>query len=169
MYRRSLFGLISLFLTITTYAGEGTFARYGVGLSAPDQKSIAENKFLSFGYQSPFKAPIADLFDWKLEAGGWSDSSHRAGRKSNGFVSGSVGLETEPGYFYLHSFFGIATVLQTDSTLGSIPQFVEDVGVGVQDKRKRRMGVGYKHFSNAGLWQPNKGRDFITVIIQFPL
>lgn len=159
-----------LFLTSpTVIAGQGIIAKYGLGLGAPDQSSIAENKFISLGYQSHFNGSYSSIFDYKYEFGVWSDVSHKAGRKSNGFLSASVGLEPDLGWLYLNSFFGLAAVATTDSTMGSVPEFVEDIGAGFQDNKKRRMGVGYKHFSNAGIWAPNKGRDFITITLQIPL
>ena len=165
MYR-FLIILFCLMSTTTAFAGKGSFSRFGVGLKTYDSKSWGDVKTLNFGYQDEFSGALS-WFDYKLEVGGWVDNANN-GRKSGGFAGSSIGVEPRVGVFYINAFFGAAAVFPTDAMLGSTFQFMEDIGLGVGDQRGVRVGVNYKHLSNAGLWLPNRGRDFFTVQVQLP-
>ena len=144
--------------------GEGTFFKYGLGVKTKDQESISEVKMFSVGRQSPFLY----ILEQKWEAGMWSDT-HGDGRKSSGFGGWSIGIEPKLGTFYIHSFWGLIGITHTDSMLSTNFQFMQDIGVGLRDARGISIGLGYKHISNAGIQQPNKGRDFFFAQLQIPL
>lgn len=148
------------------HAGQGPFARFGIGMKTQESKSHGDVKTFNLGYQGEFGGALS-LLDYKWEAGGWIDNV-RKGRKHGGFVSGSVGVEPRIGAFYANAFVGLAAISPTDAMLGSVYQFVEDFGFGVGDQRKVRVGLNYKHISNAGIKMPNRGRDFLTLQVQFP-
>lgn len=152
----------TVFLSFQAEAGEGSFFKYGVGTFLPDQKSKAEVKLFAVGYQNELL-----FLDYKLETGLWADSGG-SNRSSAGFGAASLGLEPHLGVFYIHSFWGLAFITDTDSMLSTHYQFMQDLGLGVGDNRGIRVGVGYKHISNAGIKSPNRGRDFLYINLQIP-
>lgn len=94
-----------------------------------------------------------------VEGGGWVDRG--AGRKSA--LVGKYQVGVNPGSergIYGKAFLGIAGISSTDCLLGGKAQFSEDFGVGFRDY-DTAFEVAYSHFSSAGLFKPNKGRDFI--------
>lgn len=143
---------------------DSTFLKYGLGFGVPQQKSISQVKLISVGNQYESK-----IFDYKFEAGGWADNTHYHGVKNSGFISMSLGVEPKIETIFIHWFTGVAAITDTDVLLGSWYQFCHDFGVGLHDKRKVKFGFHYKHFSNAGIRMPNRGRDFFGVILQIPL
>lgn len=163
--KTSLFLLVFTVIVLapkTANAGHGSFFKYGLGVFLPDQKSKAEVKMFSVGYQDELY-----IIDYKLEAGLWADQ--RGGdRSSSGFGSASLGIEPRLGWFYIHSFWGVALITSPDSMLSTPYQFSQDFGLGVGDTRGVRVGAGYKHLSNAGIKSPNKGRDFMYLSLQIP-
>jgi len=143
--------------------GKGTFFKYGVGRQTPDQLNVSQVKMFSAGYQSP----LLYIFEQKWEAGLWSDTVGN-GRKSSGFGGWSMGVEPKLGTFYVHSFWGLIGITSTDTMLSTNFQFMQDLGIGVRDARGVSLGAGYKHISNAGIKQPNRGRDFFFAQLQIP-
>jgi hypothetical protein len=160
--------LLVLILPTNAIAGEGWFGKYGVGLPADPQNSISDVKTIFIGRQyqfsqnSPFK-----LLDWKWEVGGWADNAGD-GRKHGGFGSASIGLEPQLDIFYINAFWGVGAATHPDTMLGSHFQFVQDFGVGFKDARGVGVGFSYKHISNAGMTEINRGRDFITIQLRTP-
>jgi len=144
--------------------GEGTFFKYGVGRKTPDQLGVSQVKTFSVGRQSS----LLYILDQKWEVGMWSDTVGN-GRKSSGFGGWSMGIEPKLGSFYIHSFWGVIGITTTDTMLSTNLQFMQDLGVGLRDARGVGIGAGYKHISNAGIKQPNRGRDFFFVQLQIPL
>ena len=108
------------------------------------------------------------IFDYKYEFGGWVDNVS-SDRKSAGYASASLGIEPKfSDWFYINSFWGVALITNTDTQLSTPYEFMQDLGVGVKDSRGVRIGTGYKHISNAGIKQPNRGRDFLFINLQIP-
>jgi|SRR5581483_378658 len=143
-------------------AGEGTFFKYGVGIPKDNDK-LGSVKNFSFGYQGETSL----FFDYKYEAGLWADSNGD-GRSSSGYGAASLGLEPRLGTFYVHSFWGLAYITNTDTQLSTNIEFMQDFGLGLRDSRGVGIGLGYKHVSNAGIKLPNRGRDFLCIQMQIP-
>ena len=155
--------LIFLFLSTPAIAKQGTFASYGLGILDKNSTS-ADVKIFSLGYQDDW----IWVFDHKYEMGLWTDVRRDMGRSSSGYVAYSVGLEPELDWFYIHSFWGLLLMTNPDAYLSTNFQFMQDLGIGFQGKKGSRIGVNYKHISNAGIKTPNKGRDFFQVKLQIP-
>lgn len=132
------------------------FFKYGIGLNNgafPDTTV----KLLSVGQRDT----LYSVLDYQLEVGTFSDNS-----QSNGmifFASPSIGFRTKRSGLYANFFIGPALMTQSDSRLASIFEFNNDMEVGIRDDKGTSIGVGYKHFSNAGLTQGNLGRDFFLI------
>ena len=151
--------LVTIFSFLFTFQGyaEGIDLKYGLGVALPDENSAAV-KYFGFSYNWEFAYPTLQQ---KVELGIWADSN--TSRASSVFGAYSVGLRVQPSIFYLESYWGVAFITGLDRRLSSPVQFTQDLGVGVQDKSGRYLGVTWKHISNAGLTQPNRGRDFILI------
>jgi hypothetical protein len=64
---------------------------------------------------------------------------------------------------------GPAIITSPDAYLGGMfPQFSETLSIGFKDQRGRAIVGKYTHFSSAGFYQPNVGRDFGSVEASIP-
>ena len=147
-----------------------SYLRYGVGLAGSAKNSAAELKFLGLGYQASFSEfQRYDFLVWQGEAGAWADNAG-GGRSSSGYASFGIGLRVNAGPIVLSSVHGPGLITTPDSYLGSVPQFFHDICAGLQDStNKASFSFCYKHISNAGIWQPNVGRDLMDVKLAIPL
>lgn len=96
------------------------------------------------------------------EGGLWTDTGSSQGRRSSAFALGQIGVKpgAERG-LYGSAFLGIAGITHPDSQLGGVGQFSENFGLGIRDGSSF-IGVDYRHLSSAGIFKPNKGRDFLV-------
>jgi hypothetical protein len=160
--RNVVLGFVFLF---STAAFAGNFVgKYGLGI-APDSHSPVEVKLFSAGYQDTY---LHDIMLYQLEAGVFADS-HGDGRRSSGFTAASTGIRVDPGTVYAEMLWGVALITSPDSMLSTAYEFTNDTVIGIRDSKGRAFGIGYKHFSNAGIQLPNKGRDFVLIHFQVPL
>ena len=158
-----LYVYLTLFLvfmgwSLTSKADQIDF-KYGMGFGMPNQVDTTEAKFLAIEYQTD----LTLFFQHKIGIGGWFNDHPQFNRSSATFISYSVGIQVRPGPFYFENFFGISGISKTDSMLSTNFEFTEEIGMGVMDGLGRFIGIGYKHFSNAGFQLPNKGRDFFII------
>jgi hypothetical protein len=158
MLKNFLAILISL-ISLNSFATEANFIKAGLGLGT---KNPADVKLITIGRKYEFF-----LLDYKLEVGGWSDSTGRT--RSSGMGSFELGLEPRFRNWYACWFSGIGGITNRDESLGSFYQFFHSAGIGVKDYRGVGLGLHYKHISNAGIVQPNQGRDFLGVELRMPL
>lgn len=156
--------LIILLLLLGSDARAEVVANYGVGLFHSAKYSRAETKVFSLGVITSFKNKT---FADKWETGLWADQI-KEGRKSSSFGSYSLGIRAFPAIFELSSFWGIGAISNKDAFLGGpYPQFFQDFYFGIRDDRGTSLGLNYKHISSAGIVMPNKGRDFMTIRVQW--
>lgn len=149
----------SLLLFIGLSANAESYINSGLGLSTgPNSVGL-----LSVGYQEKVLGSIYKQF----EAGFWTDSNG-FGRNGSGFGAASLGLEVLNGILIVKSSLGVSAITSPDSMLGGWFQFTEDAFIGVHDGNGNIISVGYKHFSSAGIYTPNKGRDFILLHAEIP-
>jgi hypothetical protein len=141
-----------------------TFFKYGVGVFKSANRSAVEVKTISVGRQRP----LGYYMIYQYEVGGWMDTRDDAGRKSSGFANVATGINLNIGPMYAQSLWGVALITNTDSYLGGHEQFNEDLAIGIKDWRGVGLGINYKHISSAGLWQPNMGRDMMSVKLNIP-
>jgi len=141
------------------HASDGTYLHYYVGAQAGEMSSL---KSLSVGYQDHVL-----FLATRLEGGGVFD--RRRGGSSSAFGHASVGVEPEYGPIYMHFFQGVGLMTSSDAFNSGYLQFFEDFGIGFRDREKGvSVGLSYKHISNAGLSEPNKGRDLIGLQVMIP-
>lgn len=160
-----ILSLIALCATVTGFAGphrEISF-RYGVISDAGAIFAFAPTKIFILGVRDD----LGSIFTQQLELGFISDPS-TPGMTSPVFISHSIGLEAKTETFFGYYLMGPALITSTDSKLSSVLQFSHDIGGGFKDKRGVALDLSYRHFSNAGLWPPNYGRNFIILRLTLP-
>ncbi len=124
------------------------------------EPTLISKKFVSLSYEHPFTS----LFDYRLEGG---ILQNNLPEPLTGFISPSIGLSIKGEGAYAKVFFGPALVTYTDQNLNTSFQFNTDFEVGLRDKRGVELGIGFKHFSNGGITQPNYGRDILYFKVGF--
>lgn len=138
-----------------------TTAALGIFSSAKD--SHAESKFFNMGYRDSL---ILDL-SHQAEIGLWTDAAGH-GRKGSGYVAYMIGVEVDNPAILARFMAGPALITSPDAYLGGVPQFTEALSLGIRDRRGRSMSAKYQHFSSAGIFQPNVGRDFGGIEVSIP-
>lgn len=96
------------------------------------------------------------------ELGFWVDNVGQGGKDS---LFGKYAVGVTPGAntgLFGKAFIGIAALTYKDALLGGNFQFTQDFGFGIRGVDSH-IAIVYTHFSSAGLYRPNKGRDFVTV------
>jgi len=161
--------LLSLFLTLTAFADDSasTGVQYGVGVSkSAGDGGATSTKFIALERQHNL---LGDFLISKYEGGGWFDSNTDLGHKSSGFIGYSVGFQTiASGGFYAKALTGPSLITTEDTLLGGPFQFHEDFGMGVKGTNDVSIGFNYSHFSSAGIYKVNQGRDFLTFNVILP-
>lgn len=136
--------------------------QYGLGL-LEGFSPRAQVKNFNVGYRYRLIGPLYV----SLNGGAFFDAREDI---ATGYGFGQIGTVVHPfEWFYFENFFGPGAISQTDSRLGSHFQFGLDLGVGFREPHtKATIGVNYKHISNAGIKQPNLGRDFVMLKVGIP-
>lgn len=96
------------------------------------------------------------------ELGLWVDNAGQGGKDS---LFGKYAVGVTPGArtgVFGKAFIGVAALTHKDAMLGGNFQFTQDFGFGIRDTDSH-IAIVYTHFSSAGLYRPNAGRDFITI------
>ncbi len=150
--------LILLLIPLVSYADDYSF-KYGMGIVNGEKSGTV--KMFSLRQESH----LVHAAHLAYEGGLWVDNGPKsAGRK--GSLFGKAQLGVKPGWqssgLYGKAFWGVAGLSHTDSQLGGNLQFASDFGVGIRDGSSF-IGIGYVHLSSAGIFKPNKGRDFMQL------
>lgn len=147
----------------TKCANADTAFKYGLGVFHSAEYSPTETKFMSLSYQSKYTGLVT-----QYEGGFWTDIRDDAGRRGSWFVSASGGVNVDLNRAYVQWLVGPAYISHTDAYLGGNFQFNNDLGIGVKDENNYSIGLNFKHMSSAGIYQPNKGRDFLLLRVSVP-
>lgn len=168
--KRALFILsLSIFSQPAHAAG---FAQWGIASEHPSN-NLSAVKFVEFG-----KSGEEGKLAYTIGAGGWSDNTgykaeseigngYKTAAHSSLFLESLFGVEPKSEHFYINYKLGPVIITNTDALLGSNFQFGHELGIGMRDSKEVRVGLVIKHFSNAGIVRPNKGRDFVGVRIEW--
>lgn len=182
-----IWGLLALGMMATSQVSADemrTFAQWGIALEHPGTKSASDIKWGEAGISGE-RGKLA----YTVGAGYWSDSTRyktvKASKsqyplaaygkmtgasnmaRSSPFVECLVGVEPKGEHLYVSYKLGPAWIYHPDALLGSYLQLAHELGLGMYDARGVRVGLVYKHFSNAGLIKPNVGRDFLGLRIEW--
>lgn len=141
-----------LIASLNVKASDEVFVKYNVNVA---NGSVADAKALGVGYVTD----LNNIFKIKYEVGHIFD--HRRGAKDSYFGFVGLGIQPEFGPVFINFFQNIGGITTIDKYLGGRFQFNEELGLGVKDQRtKVAISMFYSHISNAGLVQPNMGKDF---------
>lgn len=159
--------LLILLLPISSSAVEtarGTFVKYGIAIFDRKDAVFTPTKLFSGGFIGDLVGP----FIGQYEGGAFFDNSGREGARSSAFGNLSLGVDVVPRPMVVRSLWGIGAISTPDTVLGGMFQFNQDFYVGLTDDRGTSVGLDYKHISSAGIYKPNRGRDFITIQVSIP-
>lgn len=107
---------------------------------------------------------------WKAQASGGYWLALAENEKASPFASLQTGVEIEgKSGGTLSVMFGPAWIKNPDSKLAGNFQFHLTFGGGVANVLGYRLMWEWQHFSNAGIKQPNNGRDILSLKLIFPL
>lgn len=146
------------------------YAEFGVALNPPrlhegpgaKRADPSDIKIVEAGYDEDW-----GRFQKRVGVGGWSDSTDIDSARGSLYGSAMLGLEVKNTGLVVGYYVGPALISTPDRYLGSNFQIAQEVCLGLMDERGVWVGVAYKHFSNAGLVLPNKGRDFVVMKVKF--
>lgn len=152
-----------LCLTIS-YSSQTQFnyLNWGIAQDYPGDGSYSDVQTYSLGVQ----APINKTFDLFAESGGWKDPGHYKGATAGGFIAAGLVLDLEMNNHYASYSLGPSLILPTDTLLGYPLEFYHKLVVGFRQDNKR-VGIGIKHFSDAGISSVNYGRNFVFLEVGF--
>lgn len=147
---------LTILFTLTSRAEDYAF-KYGMGLL--NGEKTGNIKLFSLRTESREFGPIYS----GREIGLWVDNLGD-GRKGGAFGKYCFGVK--PGAnsdgLYAKSMWGVQLQSSIDTQLGGYAQFSQDFGLGIRDRGSFVEG-GYTHVSSAGIFTPNRGRDFLTL------
>lgn len=123
--------------------------------------TIGEIKALQLGYEFQGQGGSFSLL---LEGGGWNYDGEPI---FFGGVNAGVHVVTLDG-ISMRVGVGPSYASGTDDRISSQFNFHIQAKIGLQ-VTNFSTGLQFDHFSNAGLWPPNLGRDLLSVYIGFPL
>jgi Lipid A 3-O-deacylase (PagL) len=155
--------LLGLAFLISTSSLAGSFGKYGIGVSNTAQYGNAASKTFSLGYNEQWWGPLIHQY----ELGLFTDSSGH-GREASAYGFYSVGIEVNADPLVLRSLWGAGLISSPDALLGGRFQFTQDLLLGIRGKNGNLIGLDYKHISSAGIYKPNKGRDYLTIQVEIP-
>lgn len=162
------------------------FLQWGVSLAHPGVEKPDEVKWGEMGMAGEYKrmAYTIGLGYWNdhtkydpndkkthkskfpLAGYGELDGVSRQARSSP-YVEALFGVEPRTEHLYVSYKLGPAFVLLPDVLLGGYLQLGQEVGIGIYDGRNVRVGIVYKHYSDAGFTKFNHGRDLLGLRIEF--
>lgn len=89
---------------------------------------------------------------------------NRVNRKSSVTTSLLIGPEIANNFLFFSFFSGPGLILTPDKPVGGPFQFFHEATIGIVDKPTHfKMGVSCRHYSNAGIYSENNGRDFCGI------
>ena len=152
--------LLFLLLFSTTAMADEAFVGYGLGILRGADTFLGQTKYLDLGYREF----MWDGIYWQNKVTAWGEGSPDLTRKGGGYFSTGLGLEVELQPLELRGGGSLGAISAPDSQLGAVfPQFNENFGIGLRDKKGDGIAFEYDHISCSSFCHPNMGRDFIML------
>ena len=152
--------LLFLLLFSTTAMADEAFVGYGLGILRGADTFLGQTKYLDLGYREF----MWDGIYWQNKVTAWGEGSPDLTRKGGGYFSTGLGLEVELQPLELRGGGSLGAITAPDSQLGAVfPQFNENMGIGLRDKKGDGIAIEYDHISCASFCHVNLGRDFLIL------
>ena len=139
-------------------------AQYGLGLG-----DVADGEILN-GSERNFNigcySKLNKVLGWGTHVGLIS-----AEDETSYYAFAQFGSELHPfEWMYVDHYFGPGYVSKGNSKMSEGLNFSMHMGMGWRDPvAGTTIGMNWKHISNAGLREPNRGMDFLLVQVGYPL
>lgn len=146
--------LLIAFVSTLGYADEHLVFRAGGGT-----RTSVGSALYSVGYESA----VIEFLPYRVDIGGWTDIVD--GNRSSPFASVVIGPQvgrSDQLNWKLQA--GVLILGYPDALLGGVLEFTQETSVHYSS-----IGVGYRHVSNAGLFPPSVGRNYIFLDFVVPL
>lgn len=137
---------------------------FGLGALNTQGNPLSQMKFFKISKENEIWYPINHRFSLGL----WEDRRGN-GTSSSVFTAYQLGFEVHNNLLEMGIYGGPSLISAPDKELGGHLHFNTTAVIGIRDKYGYFIGASYNHFSNAGLMEPNIGKDFISLEIKFPL
>lgn len=137
--------------------------QYGVGFS--DSDIITDDvRSINIGYY----IGLNDALSWAATAGYYGDKRVDL---DTGYACAQFGASLNPfDWMFVENYFGPCYFHETKGALSGHLQFATNIGAGWRDPSTgSEIGLNWKHFSNAGLNEPNIGADLLMLSLAFGL
>lgn len=126
------------------------------------RSSIVDSKYFGAGYGLDLTKHAVMRYD----LGVWFDKGK--GARDSGVMSLALGVRIKPWIFDVRFYSGAALMANTDAYLGGHLQFLQCLRVAVHQD-KYLIGAEATHYSSGDLFKPNRGRNYITLVVGIPL
>jgi hypothetical protein len=165
---KKIFILVLIFLcTHIAKAKDNWYSiNYGLGTNK-HQRSLTEVKLITLQMKNNL---IKETIQQTFEVGYYADNT--AVSRNNAFIDYMLGVEAKSKSMFISGNSGIGFLSKTDPLLSTSFQFIHELTFGMyeyNETNKSKIGLSYRHISNAGIKQPNFGRDFIAIKFSFSL
>ena len=134
----------------------------GTGLWNETQKQNSDVKFIEYG-----GIAVGNRYNLLGGVGHWWDASHYFGAKDSFYFRTGLGVAIRTLPLCPSLYFGPAFITSPDTVLATNFQFALEGNLMLIDNRSMGLGITIKHFSNAGIVQPNIGRNFVGARVLF--
>ena len=157
MFKKIL--LIFLFLTSIS-SGEELGLGYGIGIFNSADHYVGQVKIFNLTYREVLWEGIYTQY----RAGLFADGSPEQDRHSSLYTSVGLGLLVNLQPLEIRTGWGLAAISSPDVYLGGVfPEFNGELYIGLRDRIGSGIGIQYEHISSAGIFNPNVGRDFVSL------
>ena len=159
--------VVGILLTVFTEKchaqGDQIVIDAGLGILNSEGSSLSQNKFAKIGVEEDLWYNLKQ----KINVGEWLDN-RGYGYSNSAFTGYQLGFEVSNEVLEASVWSGPTLIGAPDAALGGPIQFNETIYLGIVDKDKNSIGMVYNHFSSAGIYVPNLGRDYLGLEIKWP-
>lgn len=152
LYSSLVSSLIVNLLAVFAQAGEINL-RFGVG--AGNDMDFGSVKYIEAGHTGTVYGV------WVYNVAGALVIDPREGYATTPLLSATTGVRASWGPLMASTSWGLAALAYTDLALSTHYQFTNLTELAICDPNGNCVGAFYRHYSNAGIKQPNLGRDFL--------
>lgn len=152
--------IIILFFPFLAMSSE-LFIKAGVDPIAK-RSSITDSKYFGAGYGMDLTKHAV----MRTDVGIWFDKG--VGARDSGIISLALGVKITPWILDIRFYSGAALMANLDAYLGGHLQFLQALRIGFHQD-KYFIGAEAMHYSSGDLFKPNRGRNYLTIVVGIPI